>query len=164
MLPRHAIPIVRGLIVTMLLLAAAPAGAESDQGDADPEAAHGAGDVGAPGHEPPGLPTPAQPAPAPATLPRSAPTPQPPPQAGTPPGQTESPKVLGRQFPAPVQPPAPPDDPEVHVTIVPPSEPRVGKNRLRQGNGGGSLQGADQGGADDGGLGDSDSDGDGAGD
>jgi hypothetical protein len=39
--------------------------------------------------------------------------------------------VLGRSFPSPVQPPAPPAPPEVHVTIVPPSEPRVGKQRLR---------------------------------
>jgi hypothetical protein len=52
--------------------------------------------------------------------------------AGSPPQPANgSAKVLGRQFPSPVQPPAPAEPPEVHVTIVPPSEPRVGKNRLR---------------------------------
>jgi hypothetical protein len=82
----------------------------------------------------------AAPAPTPpATVPMAAGSPPQPPNGST--------KVLGRQFPSPVQPPPPAERPEVHVTIVPGSEPRVGKNRLR-GDAGSPAGGATPGGSD----------------
>ena len=175
---RHAIPSgLRGLLVAVWILAAIPALAQSEHED-ESIAQGGAAEVVSPGHEVPAAPVPPTPAPAAptpapgapapapaATLPaatppspRSATTTHQPSQATVPTGEADAPKRLGRQFPAPVQPPPPAETPEVHITVVPPSEPRVGKSRLRQGggNGGGTLQDSDHGGADDGGLGDGD--------
>jgi hypothetical protein len=64
------------------------------------------------------------------------------PAAGQPPAASGSAKRLGRQFPTPVNPPAPPEPPEVHVTIIPPPEPRVTTDRLRGSRGQGSQMGA----------------------
>jgi hypothetical protein len=61
----------------------------------------------------------------------------------------DNPRRLGRQFPAPVQPPAPSEPPGVHITVVPSSEPSVGKSRLRNGGGGGGGGVADDGDAND---------------
>jgi hypothetical protein len=123
-----------------------------DGGDPSGDPAAHAQDAAPPAAPPPSAPPPRA----------TAPTP-PPAQSATPPqpnaGEGGA-KVLGRSFPTPVQPPPPPDNPEVHVTIVPPSEPRVGRNRLRQGgDGGGSLGDGAAGGDQDGDAG-SEGDGD----
>jgi hypothetical protein len=105
----------------------------------------------APAGQPPVAPgnTPAATMPGMAVAPQTPPATVPamPPPAAPPPGAHESPKRLGRQFPSPVNPPSPPETPEVHVTIIPPSEPRVTTDRLRKSRGGGEgLGGGQQGG------------------
>jgi hypothetical protein len=75
----------------------------------------------APGTSAPGTPAPGTPAPGA-------------PAQAAPPG--DNPRRLGRQFPTPVKPPTPSEPPGVHVTVVPSSEPSVGRNRLRNGGGG----------------------------
>jgi hypothetical protein len=68
-----------------------------------------------------------------AAQPHAATTHPPSTHPGTPPATADAPRRLGRPFPTPVQPPAPPEDPEVHVTIIPKQDSTVTSDRLRGG-------------------------------
>jgi len=157
MIPRHTIPGgMRALLVAFVAIPAISAQAQSDQ-PPDPAAPFGA--PGAEAGMPDPDPGPPQPDGTAGThVPQAAPTPpglttspsakapaapNPPAAANAP--AAEAPKILGRPFPTPVQPPPPAAQPEVHITVVPPSEPRVGRNRLRGDAAGGGDMGHEAG-------------------
>jgi hypothetical protein len=132
----------RGRSIAFAVLMAAPAGGSAQEAQVPPRTPP-QGTVQA---AQPVQPSPAAPVqPSPAAGPPSAQT-QPPPQQGAaqpttqtqpPPQQdaTDAPKRLGRPFPAgAVAPPAPPEEPDVSVSVVSPQEPRVFGRRTRSGN------------------------------
>ena len=137
-----------------VLFVAIPALAPAQQGDpnapleaiADPPA-HDANPPPMPPAPPVTHPPPTMPQHAGAPPAAGMPAPGAPAQAAP---QGDAPRRLGRQFPTPIQPPAPSEPPEVHITVVPSSEPSVGRSRLRNGGGGGGNEGGGGGGADDG--------------
>ena len=159
MIPRHTIPGgMRALLVAFVAIPAISAQAQSDQ-PLDPAAPFAAPAPGAEAGMPDPDPGPPQPDGTAGThVPQAAPTPpglttspsakapaapNPPAAANAP--AAEAPKILGRPFPTPVQPPPPAAQPEVHITVVPPSEPRVGRNRLRGDAAGGGDMGHEAG-------------------
>lgn len=140
----------RGRSIAFAVLMAAPAGGSAQEAQVPPRTPpQGTVQAAQPVETRPAAPVQPSPAapvqPSPAAGPPSAQT-QPPPQQGAaqpttqtqpPPQQdaTDAPKRLGRPFPAgAVAPPAPPEEPDVSVSVVSPQEPRVFGRRTRSGN------------------------------
>jgi hypothetical protein len=126
-----------GARLALALLLALPLGALANEDDEGPGQEPGIPEP-APVEEPHTAPAPAAPAQPPVTAP-ATPHPAAPAAGAAPaPAAADAPRRLGRPFPTPIAPPPPPEDPTVHVTIVPSGESSVGQNRIR----GGGNQGA----------------------
>jgi len=142
---RHASGGGASALFAAMLLVAIPGLAPAQEGDpnapleaiADPPA-HDANPPPMPPAPPVTHPPPTMPQHAGAPPAAGMPAPGAPAQAAP---QGDAPRRLGRQFPTPIQPPAPSEPPEVHITVVPSSEPSVGSSRLRNGGGGGGNEG-----------------------
>jgi hypothetical protein len=134
-----------GARLALALLLALPLGALANEDDEGPGQEPGIPEPAPVEEHPAPMPAAAAPAPPPVTAP-ATPHPAAPaagaapaPAAGsTAPAAADAPKRLGRPFPTPITPPPPPEDPTVHVTIIPSGESSVGQNRIR----GGGNQGA----------------------